>query len=117
MNTVPNDTRHFVSGVVEYLRKEGKTPTVLPKVRALFQKITRRARTERQALVESSVPLTTAEREKLSEILGNFLGHPVSLQLKVKKDLLGGLRIQVADWIVDTSFAQSLECMKKQLQL
>lgn len=115
MRTLTSDARSFVHGVVEYLRKEGKAPTALPRVKTLFRKVTTDAKRQNQARVESAVSLTLAERQTLSRILATLVGHSLSIRFTTRKELTAGFRIRVADWIVDTSFTGQLESLAASL--
>ena len=114
MNQVlTKDARGLVDGVVAYLLHDGKSKSIVPKVQALLTKVTSQTRAEKQALVESSVVLTPKERQSIQRLLLEIVGHGVTLDCRVNPHLLGGLRIQVGDWIVDTSWKTHLEQMAK----
>lgn len=108
MKTISKDARGFVQGVVEYLRKEGKDYHSVPKVQSLLYKVTETAKRQKTAVVESTVKLTATEQQALSRVLARIMGHDVSLECRVNSALIAGIRIQVADWIVDTSFKSQL---------
>ncbi len=113
--TLTKDAKGFVAGVVSYLRNEGSSKTVVPKVQALLQKVTNQARKEKVAHVQTSVALTSDEKLTLSRLLMEYIGHTVELDVHVDPELLGGFRIQVGDWIVDTSLKSHLADMADQL--
>jgi F-type H+-transporting ATPase subunit delta len=109
------DARGFVDGVVSYLRTDGKLKTVTPKVAAFLNNVTSQTRKEKVAYVQSSVELTDGEKTSIAKMLEKFIGHEVSLESSVKPDLLGGITIQVGDWVVDTSVKYQLEQMAQSL--
>lgn len=108
MKTMTKDARGFVQGVVEYLRKEGKENHSVPKVQSLLFKVTETARRQKMAHVESPVKLTISQQQTLARALSRIMGHEVSLECHINAALIAGLRIQMADWIVDTSFESQL---------
>lgn len=108
---ITKDARGFVAGVVDYLRREGKVAHSVPKVQSLLFKMTAGAKKQRQATVESAVSLTISEEQAIAKSLAHMVGHQVSLTSSVNPDLIAGLRIQLADWVVDTSFRARLEKM------
>lgn len=108
MKTMSKDARGFVQGVVDYLRKEGSGSHSVPKVQSLLYKVTETAKRQKQAVVESPVKLTLVEQSALSRALSRIMGHEVGLECKINTTLIAGIRIQMADWIVDTSFQSQL---------
>jgi F-type H+-transporting ATPase subunit delta len=113
MKTMTKDARGFVQGVVEYLRKEGKDSHNVPKVQSLLYKVTETAKRQKQAVVESPVKLTSQEEQALSRVLSRVMGHEVAIECLVNPALIAGVRIQMADWVVDTSFHNQLTEMSK----
>ncbi len=109
--TLTKDERGLVDGVVSYLRHEGRSKTMVPKVQAFLGKVTSRAKKEKIAKIESSVSLTTEEKEGLAKALFHHLGHEVELDCVVKPEIVAGFRIQVADWVVDATLTSKLEQM------
>ncbi len=83
----------------------------VPKVQSLLHKVTTSARRERQATVWSAVKLTPTEQESIAHALSHIVGHEVSLDCRINTDLIAGLRIQMADWVVDTSFSGQIKQM------
>lgn len=115
MTSTTRDARFFVEGVTKYLRMQDPPAGLLPKVNAALHKITASARREKTARVESVVALTVLEKQAIARVLSRLLTHTVTIEGKINKDLLGGLRITVGDWIVDTSLAAQIDAMNEQL--
>ncbi len=109
------DARGFVEGVVGYLKRNGKARSTVPKVTALLRRVTTRVHKDTLARVESPVVLSASEKQALGGVLSKLTGHSVRLDLHVNPALLGGIRITVGDWIVDTSLSYQLELMGKNL--
>ncbi|OGG31252.1 ATP synthase F1 subunit delta [Candidatus Gottesmanbacteria bacterium RIFCSPLOWO2_01_FULL_46_9] len=109
------DARGFVDGVVSYLRTDGKLKSITPKVEAFLHNVTSQTRKEKVAYVQSSVELAPGEKTSLAKLLEKLIGHEVSLEPSVNPDLLGGITIQVGDWVVDTSVKSQLEQMAQSL--
>jgi F-type H+-transporting ATPase subunit delta len=72
-------------------------------------------RGELVAHVTSAADLTDAQRTRLTEVLSRIYGHPVSVQLNVDPELLGGLSIAVGDEVIDGSIASRLAAAQTQL--
>lgn len=60
------------------------------------------------AHVTAAADLTAAQHTQLTEVLSRIYGHPVSVQLYVDPNLLGGLTIAVGDEVIDGSIASRL---------
>lgn len=67
------------------------------------------------AHVSAAADLSDAQRTRLAELLTRIYGHPVSVQLNVNPDLLGGLSITVGDEVIDGSIASRLTAAQNQL--
>ena len=62
-----------------------------------------RRRGQSVARVTTAVPLTAAQEQQLTSVLGRLYGRPVGLQVTVEPDVLGGLVIQVGDEVIIAS--------------
>jgi len=116
MKPLTKDARRFIEGVTQYIRRGERAKTVLPKVQSLFAKVTAQARRSRVAEITSAVPLTNPEKSAIARALPKLLSHDVECQYAVDPDLLGGLTIQVADWVVDSSFRSQLATIAQSLE-
>jgi F-type H+-transporting ATPase subunit delta len=67
------------------------------------------------AHVSAPGELSDAQRTRLTEVLTRIYGHPVSVQLDVDPDVLGGLSIAVGDEVIDGSIASRLSAAETQL--
>ncbi|HJT96619.1 MAG TPA: F0F1 ATP synthase subunit B/delta [Mycobacterium sp.] len=67
------------------------------------------------AHVSAAGELTEAQEGRLTELLTRIYGHPVSLQLDVNPELLGGLTIAVGDEVIDGSLASKLSAAETHL--
>lgn len=105
------DARGLVDGVMTYLRHEGRSKSVMPKVQAFLTKVTTKAKQEKAATLESSVELTDDEKKRIEAILVRVLGHDITMECVVNPQIIAGFRIQVGDWVVDTTLKSQLEQM------
>jgi len=67
------------------------------------------------AHVTAAADLADAQRNRLTEVLTRIYGHPVSVQLHIDPELLGGLSIAVGDEVIDGSIASRLAAAQTQL--
>jgi len=109
------DATFFVEGVTKYLRAQNSAQSVIPKVAAALKKITAKARREETATVESAVNLTAGEKHQTARLLARVLGRELRLTYRVNKALVGGLKLVVGDWVVDTSICSQLTAMAEML--
>jgi F-type H+-transporting ATPase subunit delta len=68
-----------------------------------------------RATVTTAVELGAAEREQVSEELSKRLGKEVRLDLVVDPAILGGLKLQYGDRLVDASVATRLQQLRRRL--
>lgn len=111
MKSVSKDARGFVEGVISHLKRGTKGSTMTPKVQSLLLKMSASAKHEHQARVESAVKLTLAETQSIARALARIAGHEVSLTSEVNPSLVGGLRVTMADWVMDSSIRNELKEM------
>lgn len=67
------------------------------------------------AAVSAAADLSDGQRSRLTDVLGRIYGHPVSVQLQIDPELLGGLLISVADEVIDGTLASRLAAAEAQL--
>lgn len=109
--SLTKDAKGFIDGVVSYLSSDKSGPAVMPRVTSLLHKVSVQAKKERFAKVSSVVRLSSDEKKHIALVLTKLLGHGVEIETMIDPHLVGGLRIQVADWILDTSIDRQLQEM------
>ena len=67
------------------------------------------------AQVSAAAELSDAQRTRLTEVLSRIYGHPVTVQLQIDAELLGGLLISVGDEVIDGTLSSRLAAAKAQL--
>ncbi|HUO38793.1 MAG TPA: F0F1 ATP synthase subunit B/delta, partial [Mycobacterium sp.] len=83
-------------------------------VRALAELVVAR-RGEVVAHVRAAAELSDAQHTRLTQVLSRIYSHPVSIQLQVDPELLGGLSIAVGDEVIDGTLASRLTAAKTRL--
>jgi F0F1-type ATP synthase delta subunit len=110
MNTnLTKDARALSDGVMKYLRRDGKNTSSVPKVQRLLTRVTAQARKEKVAFVETGIALNNIEKKSLETMLAKMLDHEISVENTVNPEVVGGMKIQVGDWVVDTTLASQLQ--------
>jgi ATP synthase F0 subunit b len=67
------------------------------------------------AHVSAAAGLNDQQRTRLTEVLTRIYGHPVSVQLHVNPELLGGLNIAVGDEVIDGTLSSKLAAAETKL--
>jgi ATP synthase F0 subunit b/ATP synthase F1 delta subunit len=67
------------------------------------------------AHVDAAAELSDAQQSRLTELLSRIYGHPVSLQLQINPELLGGLDIAVGDEVIDGTLSSRLSAAETKL--
>jgi ATP synthase F0 subunit b len=67
------------------------------------------------AHVNAAADPSDEQRTRLAELLTRIYGHPVSVQLHVNPELLGGLNITVGDEVIDGTLASKLASAETKL--
>lgn len=67
------------------------------------------------AVVHTAVPLTDQQRTRLVAALTRQYGHEVDLQVVVDPSVVGGLRVQIGDELIDGTLAGRLDGTRRRL--
>tara|TARA_B100000575_G_scaffold157071_1_gene125405 strand:+ start:280 stop:837 length:558 start_codon:yes stop_codon:yes gene_type:complete len=74
-----------------------------------FLKLCSLKRGEVKAALISSKELSETELEKISKDLSSSMGSTIKFDYKVDKDLIGGLKLQLGSFMIDTSIKNKLK--------
>jgi F-type H+-transporting ATPase subunit delta len=89
--------------------------SILRPVAAMYRQLRDEYHKRVRVQVHTAVPLQEAQKKQLSEMARTrFAREPVLVEY-VEPDLLGGLRVQVGDQVIDLSVKARLESIKNQL--
>lgn len=115
MKSLTQDERGFIEGIASYIKSDARARGAVPKVKSLLAKVTASAKKEQSAQIISTVLLTDAEKKRIESILNKLLGHTVECHYSIDKSLIAGIKIQVADWIVDSSIITQVATMTRSI--
>ncbi|MEV7022264.1 F0F1 ATP synthase subunit delta [Kitasatospora sp. NPDC093558] len=68
------------------------------------------------ALVTTAVPLSDAQKERLSGALGRMYGRQVHLNIDVDPEVVGGVRVQIGAEIIEGTVSSRLEGARQSLE-
>jgi ATP synthase F0 subunit b/ATP synthase F1 delta subunit len=100
----------LLSKTVELLRGQPAEAAVLTLAEVAVAR-----RGEVVAHVGAAAELSDAQQERLSQVLSRVYGHPVTVQMQIDPELLGGLTISVGDEIIDGTLSSRLAAAQTQL--
>jgi F-type H+-transporting ATPase subunit delta len=80
-----------------------------------FLALAAKRREQLTAVVTAATDLTEQQRERLSTALQNIYGKPVLLQVAVEEHVLGGIRVQVGDEVVDGTILRRLDEARRRI--
>jgi F-type H+-transporting ATPase subunit delta len=87
----------------------------LDRVLAAYLELAGRRREELTALVTVAAPLTPQQVARLRSALERVYDKPVALQVVLEEDVIGGIRVQVGDEVVDGTILRRLEEARRHL--
>lgn len=81
----------------------------------VYEAIAARRRQELTATVTTAVPLDPAQLQRLGRALQDIYGKAVQLNLAVDSAVLGGIRVQIGDEVVDGTILRRLDTARRHL--
>jgi ATP synthase F0 subunit b/ATP synthase F1 delta subunit len=100
----------LLSKTVELLRGQSAEHAVLTLAEVAVAR-----RGEVVAHVRAAAELNDAQQERLNQVLSRVYGHPVTVQMEIDPELLGGLAISVGDEVIDGTLSSRLAAAQTQL--
>jgi F-type H+-transporting ATPase subunit delta len=80
-----------------------------------FQHVAAEAKNEKMATVRTARPLADAEVERLTQALSDQYATSVHLQVVVDPDVVGGLRVEIGDDVIDGTVSSKLDDAQRKL--
>ena len=80
-----------------------------------FLKLCSKNRGEIKASLISSKDLSSIELENINKELSSSMGSIIKIDFKVDKDLIGGLKLQLGSFMIDTSIKNKLKKFEHQM--
>lgn len=67
------------------------------------------------ATVTATVPLTEEQRSRLGAVLARIYGHQVHLNVEIDADVVGGIRVEIGDEVIDGTVLSRLDDARRRL--
>ena len=80
-----------------------------------YQRITSDVHGERVATVHVARELSAADQTRLADVLSRQYGRPVHLNLLVDPNVLGGIRVEIGDDVIDGTVSSRLDDARRRL--
>jgi F-type H+-transporting ATPase subunit delta len=81
----------------------------------VYAEVAAERRSRMVALVTAAVPLTEQQRDRLASALSRIYGHDVHLNIEIDSDLVGGVRVEIGDEVIDGAVSTRLDEARRQL--
>lgn len=104
---LPEMGRNFLRTVIDNDRV-----AALPEIARQFRELVNAQRGVADATVESAFPIEAAQLADLQGVLEKRFGRQLRLQVQLRPELIGGVRVVVGDEVLDTSVKARLEQMR-----
>ena len=91
---------------------EKKRIFFVKKIADTFLRLCSKKRGEMKASLISSKELTKSEIDQLNRELSEAIGFNLKLDYKIDRDLIGGLKLQLGSFMIDTSIKNKLNKYK-----
>lgn len=87
----------------------------LPEALDTFGKVAAAWRERLVAIVRTAVPLTDADRERLTRTLSRQYGHEIHLNVLLDPAVIGGVRVELGNEVIDGTIASRLDDARRRL--
>ena len=91
------------------------TYRTVPAALDTYRRVAAEVQDETVATVHVARPLSDADQRRLAEALGRQFDREVHLNVVVDPDVLGGVRVEVGDQVIDGTISSRLDAARRQL--
>jgi F-type H+-transporting ATPase subunit delta len=95
---------------------ENERLNVLPQLSELYEQLKAQYESVLEVKIISAFPINAAQLKKLISILEAKFQHKVNAQVSVDNGLIGGVKIEIGDQVIDNSVYGKLEAMAAALK-
>lgn len=113
LNTATGEDRPaLVAGFLDLIVRDRQTD-VLQHVADLYEQLYDEVHGVQRALVETPIPLSDSQKQRLHTALEEIVSGQVSLEEQINPQVLGGLRISLGHRVIDVSLQGRLEALRQ----
>lgn len=95
---------------------ENERLNILPQLSELYEQLKAQYESVLEVKVISAFPIDAAQLKKLISVLEAKFQHKVNAQVSVDDKLIGGVKIEIGDQVIDNSVSGKLEAMAAALK-
>ena len=95
-------------------RKQTKLIKGLPEI---FKKLWFQKQGKAEIIVTVPFETPTEELDELSKLIGNALDKKVFITTKLDKEIIGGMKLEFDDYVVDATITRALKGLKQKFSL
>ena len=114
ISAAPNELDAEATNLAKLLIESGRVREI-GGIAEEFERLADEAAGRVRATVTTAIELSSRERDRVAEELSKRLGEEVRLDVVVDARILGGLKLQYGDRLVDASVATKLEQLRRRL--
>jgi F-type H+-transporting ATPase subunit delta len=82
---------------------------------ATYRDVAAKTQGEVVATVRAARPMSAADQRRLAETLGQQYDTTVHLNVEIDPDVLGGIRVEIGDEVIDGTIASRLDDARRRL--
>lgn len=109
-NEIPSKILYFMNVIVDHHREK-----YIQEIIEEFIQICLKHLNIKKGTIYSTIPLSDVQIQKMEEKISTLLKSKVILQNQINKELIGGFKIEVEDWVLDYSIQEKMKKMKENL--
>ena len=109
-NEIPSKILYFMNVIVDHHREK-----YIQEIIEEFIQISLKHLNIKKGTIYSTIPLSDVQIQKMEEKISTLLKSKVILQNQINKELIGGFKIEVEDWVLDYSIQEKMKKMKENL--
>lgn len=115
MAKLTKHARGFIHDVVSYIQKGKQVNKAVPELRRLLSRVSKDAEDDITAHVYTAIPLSPEEKTQIQKVLTRVSGQEIQVISSVVPSVLGGIKIQIRDWVVDMTYLKTVQNMSQML--
>lgn len=115
MDRKTKDRSKKVAGTVITFLEEAKEQELLFEVARRLQKNAQNVAEDTKIKVTSAVRLDADEKKRLQVFFKSILNHNYQVENKIEPNILGGLRIEWGDFMLDMTLKQRINQLKEKI--